>query len=72
MALNNEAYVTLCNYDPSPPVTTDPECFHVLIPVAALNAPSFDAQQLNEMFAAGFYLFALIFIVAMCKKMIET
>jgi hypothetical protein len=39
--------------------------------VAALNAPSFDLEQLNAMFSAGIELFAVIFIIYMCKKAIE-
>jgi len=70
MALNNEAYVRLCNYDPTAP-EGDPECTQLLIPVAALNAPSFDLEQLNAMFSAGISLFTVIFIIYMCKKAIE-
>lgn len=71
MALNSEAYVRLCNKDPTDPMVLDAECFQLFIPVAALDAPTFDLQQLEDLFGAAFYLFGLIFIIFMIKKAIE-
>jgi hypothetical protein len=47
------------------------DCAWIQVYRSVFDIPEFDVLQLNEIIAAGCMLFAMIFIVAICKKAIE-
>jgi hypothetical protein len=71
VTINAQAYIRLCNIDPTPPITADPQCSQLLIPVSALSAPSFDHDQMVDLFNAVIYIVVIVFIIGIIKKAIE-